>query len=341
MASDLDRHHLEDLWARVREQNELPAFGGFRSAPLEGFSWEHGNILVGDDRDGLRHVLIPVPEDENRILEKSTRGVQIRVVELESESANSPDYYLDVGCRVEGLAGLFASLCADILREVIRAPADAISVCIKVFERWRELLARESSGHLSIGELAALLGELLVLERIARLTPDSLGGWAGPDGGRHDFVSGSCDLEVKTSLRSGGRTATISSIDQLEIDPPADLFLTFISLRSTPGRGENVPAVIQRILGLGVDQHILYRKLAACSYIAADEDHYRPAGFEVREFLVYEVGADFPRLSSSSFKEGEPVREIGKITYEVDLSGDSPEPMGDAEAVFKRFSGIE
>src|SRR5690606_35855187 len=151
-----------------------------------------------------------------------------------------PVPYVDFVCTIPDLNGLFGMVASDMLGSLRRGDTDVYGRCRNVLERWRRMLGSARRGVLSEGAQAALLAELIVLERIVRIEPSGVRAWLGPEGAPHDFVCGSIDIEVKSSLKTSGDIVEINGLGQLEPKPGSELYLQFLKLLKAPGRGRSL-----------------------------------------------------------------------------------------------------
>lgn len=322
---------LKALWTDVEESLRKAAGERGRIRFLEtGVQTTEGVVLAGVGADGRRHLCIPAPGSELGQSDKLSRGVSLEVVELETEQGNK-SVYVDVACNRPELIELFVIVADEMLSEVSRTTAPAFRTCQATLQRWRDLLEREKAPLLTRDELAALLAELILLERLTRRTSDAIAWWTGPEGGVHDFVCGNTSFEVKSSQRTTGTQVEVSDLAQLT-DPPGggELYLVFTRLRHTPGRGDSVPVVVDRILASGCDPYALNERLQRIGYGVADAPAYRHITFEVVEERLWRVDASFPRLTDASFQRGGRPAQVTKVRYTLQLDSPEPKPLGPA-----------
>jgi len=331
--------NLEKIWKDV-QRNLLEtgglSLGEMRLAPT-GVEFPEGPALIGVTPEGFRHLLFPLSEDSPVMDDTASRGIQLRTRDyLQGEHSRR---FLDVKCPLPALSELFAVVASEMLAAAQEQPEDIVGSVLPVLERWRGLLLPEKQRILGKKELAAILGELLTLERISTPGRDPLPSWVGPDCEPHDFVSESVDIEVKTTLSSEGYRAVIHGLKQLQERGGADLYLQYIRLECHPGGELTVPEVIDRICEGGVSRAGLYEKLQELGYHAIDEVHYRNICFGETEALMYRVEGEFPRLTAAALVEGKLPGAVSKLTYEIDLGSLEEEKLGEkaAGAVYQKF----
>ena len=318
---------LSALWESIEQSGMLgPSAIRFLDS---GVRFPTGPVLIGVDGVNQRHLCIPAPVGELGRADRRSRGVTVEVRSLMSpEGRETP--FVDVHCRRPDLNALFEIVARDILAESQRQPESPFATAHAVLERWRELLEPAESAPLGPKQLAALLAELLLLERLGSGSAP-VNYWMGPEKGPHDFICGIADFEVKSSLSTTRREVEVHGLSQLTASPGTVLHLWWVRLRAAPGRGSNVPDTVARILARGGDAALLMKKLKSEGYLQKDADAYRDISFEVLETCLYEVDSHFPHLTSASFSGGLPA-QITRVAYTVNLDAAEPVPLSEASA---------
>lgn len=318
---------LGGLWSSI--ENE----GGLKPEALRfldtGVTFPTGIVLAGVDGSGHRHLCIPAPTTELGREDRRSQGVTIEVRNL-INAKKQQQLFVDVRCHRPDLNPIFEVVADDILAQAQRKPESPFSAAHTILERWRELLEPSSEPQLGPSQLAALLAELLLLEQLGNGTPP-LNYWMGPDKGTHDFVCGAADFEVKSTLSTAGRDVEVHGLSQLTASKKAKLYLWWIRLRASPGRGTSVPATVERLLQRDVDKVALLKKLKLMGYVTKDEKRYESSTFETVESSLYEVNNDFPRLTKDSFKGGLP-DEIKNVNYTLSLGLRKPVALSSSAA---------
>jgi hypothetical protein len=319
---------LSTLWESIERSGTLnPSAVRFLDTGVDS---SRGSVLVGLDGAGQRHLCIPAPTGELDREDRRSRGVTIEVRPLLNREGRATPF-VDVHCRRPELNALFETVATDILAESQKKTDSPFATAHTVLERWRELLEPAEGAALGPKQLAALLAELLLLERLGRNGIPALKYWLGPDKGPHDFVCGAVDFEVKSTLSTTRREVEIHGLAQLMESPRTTLHLWWIRLRPSPGRGTTVPDTIDRLLASGADASTLVKNLKLEGYVQADAPAYRNIHFELVESALYTVNADFPRLMSGSFVDGLPP-QITRVDYTINLDASKPVPMEQAAA---------
>jgi hypothetical protein len=292
------------------------------------------DICVGRDKQARRHLLVPLPTAKSSAPAFKSSGLFVRRRSLIRGGRESA--FLDLVCLSSGLNEVFSELIVDILQDMRSEEPDAAEICRAVLEEWKDLFG---SGSIGMGaeQITGLVGELLVLEKLTALNPSMLANWDGPMGGIHDFRRGRRALEVKASTRRHGRFFSISGHQQLEAPIDGDLHLAALRLAQNSGGEFSIPVLLERIRRNGVDPALLIYRLTELGYAPGSSEQADSSRFDVSEWLIYQVNDAFPRIVAASFVGGQPPASVVKISYEIDLSADSPKPMTSAAAnVFLR-----
>ncbi len=325
--------NLSGLWRSIE-------LAGALGAPTlrfldTGVVFPTGTALVGLDGAGERHLCIPSSVDELGCEDKRSLGVSIEVRPLR-DAAGKESPFVDVHCHRPDLNPVFEIVASEILKSVEAGTDSPFRAAHTVLERWRDLLEPSGSGLLGPQQLAALLAELLLLERLGAGGPPPLASWLGPDKGPHDFVCGAVDFEVKSTLTTTGREVQIHGLSQLTASPGSMLYLWWARLRPSPGRGFTVPSVVEALLARGCDSSILLKKLSLMGYKLSDAGHYQNTPFELVESSLYAVDAAFPKLTVDSFTDGlHP--QVRRVDYSISLDAATPVPLSPmvADTIFK------
>lgn len=288
-----------------------------------------GEILLGIDSRGRRHLVVPAPPDALEEREDSSRGIRIEIRPYISEGARR--LYCDVSCRLEELNDMFTAIAQDMLDELRDEHVDSpFSACVRVLERWRRLLERVPARLMSRSAQAGLVAELFFLRRLVERSPGWIDLWVGPEGGRHDFVSKATDVEVKASLSEEQRKIRVQSLQQLDIPESAGLYLYFVRLREPTGQGISIPDLVDELLPMGINSGELHDRLSRLGYSPVDRDAYATTRFEVVEESLFRVDDEFPRLTPTSLRGALPTGVIS-LAYDIDLDLGAVEPLDATE----------
>lgn len=313
---------LGGLWQSIEQS------GSFAQSSIRfmdtGVSFARGNALVGVDGLNRRHLCIPVDIGEAGRADTRSRGVTLEVRELLNPQGATA-LFLDVHCRKPELNHLFQTVATEILLECVKGVRGMFAAAQSVLERWRDLLEPDNTTILGERQLAALLSELLLLERLGKGVPP-VHCWLGPERGPHDFICGGKDFEVKSTLSPTRLEVHVNGLMQLTAVPDSELYLWLVRLRRAPGRGVTVPATVARLIERGADKLVLFNKLKREGYLLGDESSYRVISFEILASHLYRVDDKFPRLTNASFAGGL-APQIVEVDYVINLNSGSPAPM--------------
>lgn len=321
--STMSSQDLNGVWTVL---STTPPDAGVEVAP-SGSRVSAGEILIGIDHEGRRHLLIPLLPGEAARTDTRGRGVHI------SRLTHGSTAYLTVVCLLPELHLVFTQFCGELITTVVDSQSPA-KEAITALDRWRTLFSdAERRGLISDEKLTGLLGELLVVEQLLEAgAPGHLRFWVGPFKEIHDLRTASHAIEVKTTLVREGRIVSIASIDQLQTPSGADLFLVHTRLDRDPG-GFNLPDIVERVLDAGAHRDQLNRRLVEEGVGTGDLSPYAGRRFKIADTRTYDVdGFAFPRMLRSSFTEGDIPAGTLRITYAIDLTNEPPVPLSDEAA---------
>jgi hypothetical protein len=284
-----------------------------------------GRLAAAVDYEGHRHVMVPISSRQS--VRRGLDGPVLTLRKRPLAGEDSYQTYADLGCLRPDLNDLFTLLCADVLKAVGAAPDQPLKALYRVLDRWKELFHADGA-LLGVEQLAGLFGELRVLVRLLEKDGGAHRLWHGPLGHRHDFSSGRAAVEVKTSVRAEGRRVRINGLDQLEAPAGGSLQLVWYRLGHDPGRGEDVPGLVERALDLCDDESALLNRFSSAGYRSSDAAVYRDVRFSPLEERWYAVNAAFPKLTGNDLAAAGISTAVTDVAYTIDLSGEPPTPLG-------------
>ena len=314
----MDRQDLEGVWTVLAT---TPPSVGLIVAPL-GYEVSAGSLFAGLDADGRRHLLIPLLPGEAAATD--TKGRAVRLGRIGHEGR----HYLTVSCLLPDLYPVFTQFCRELAYSVETAASPA-RAATAAFDRWRALFSDGSGVEvLSEAVLVGLLGELLTLEALlSHGAASDLSYWTGPLNDVHDFRTPAHAIEVKTTLVREGRIVSISSVDQLQEPPGADLILRHSRLERDPG-GFDLPTLVERVLVAGARRPELAQLLSSVGVNIDSPAQYTVRRYRLVETRSYDVtGPAFPRLVRGSFSNGEVPHGTLRLAYAIDLTNEPPSPL--------------
>jgi hypothetical protein len=273
------------------------------------------------DHDGVRHLLLGVAPEADRVTDARSRGIHVVTRPL-SVQGQPERHFVDVVSTANAGNEVFNLVVNAILDQVERGaqPSEAVR---ETLSRWRRFWGTAPPIGLTGEETRGLFGELWFLG--VWLLPhghDQLGHWLGPSGARHDFAWPKLAVEAKATTSVRGHVHRINGLDQL--DPPADgrLLLFSLRLREEATASNTLPALVDSIISaLDDDSEALdsfESRLAQTGYSPLDAERYGDLRFRIVNERLYEVAESFPRLSAASFPQGLP-SGIERVEYEVNL----------------------
>ncbi|GGV31641.1 hypothetical protein GCM10010277_15470 [Streptomyces longisporoflavus] len=329
--SDIFRQALEESWrdlllAPVSADNRL------RTSPLP-VSTSRGPVLAAIDREGHRHLLVPIAGNQHVREIRDGQVLHLRKRPLEDEEVYQ--HYADLGCLRHDLDDVFTGLGENVLREIARlgeddrspASSQTLKALHRVLDRWRALF-RAHGTLLGPIQLAGLYGELCILLRLLAENPSAHRLWAGPSGRPHDFTSGTESVEVKTVTGDALRIR-VHGLRQLEPPEGGNLQLACLRVDRVPegGEGTSVVDLVEQALRLCDDESTLLGLLAEAGYHTVDAERYRTVRFLVREERWYAVTSGFPRLTAADLALAEVPGNVTDVEYTVDLTVSPPVPL--------------
>lgn len=311
---------LESIWS-VLATPATTHKNGIHAAPT-GLSIDAGEVLAGVDAESNRHLLIPLLPGEAFAQDLSGDAVQLRRVDRNRTA------YLSAVCISRELDDVFAQFGREISADLPDAPS-AVGHVVAAVARWRRLFADASRrGPLTEPQVIGLLAELHLLEEVLKDDPvRSLAVWTGPDRSQHDFRSGPAAAEVKATLAREGRRIRISSVEQLHA--PQGCSLTLAHTRfERHSAGDSLPAAVDRILALNVEQNGFEKKLLEAGYRRKHESLYTSDRYRIVDRRFYNVlDPSFPKITPSSFTGGTVPAGVESLTYTVDITNEPPHPL--------------
>jgi hypothetical protein len=192
---------------------------------------------------------------------------------------------------------LFLAVCSDVVASASGGPPDGyLARFLGRLDAWRSFL-RERRPSLSKNETVGLIGELLILERLLKLSGDLLLSWSAPDDGLHDFNSKGKAIEVKTAIGPATRLR-VSTLDQL--DPAGLDRLTLINIRLIERvDGRCLCTIIDDLNAFLPDEssrRLFSNALLKRGLMPDDRPATEHPVVEMHEIIAYRVDDNFPKL---------------------------------------------
>lgn len=326
--TDLD---LAGIWTVLG--SSAPKHGDEIVTLETGLTLPAGQILLGVDSRGWRHLLVPLLPGE--AARTRSRG-RVRLGRVNAGGSAR----LSVYCTDAALDKVFTQFATELLVGIAEAHSPALATA-DAFQAWRSMFDADPLRQSPADVISGLIGELVTVAFVLdRGGAPGLDWWTGPEGTVHDLRSGARALEVKTSHVREGRFTTIHGLAQLDAPHGGSLHLQLHQVESDP-EGLNLAAAVEAVERLGADQDVVATRLRKVGVTTADlsPDSSHRLGF--RQSLLYDVEeSGFPRITADSFVGGSSPAGTLRLTYVVDLTGISPTPLkaDEVEAVLTVFA---
>ena len=220
----------------------------------------------------------------------------------------------------EEISGLFYKFCDDLIEQTrdISDRAEGYQAIVNRYFQWKKMFVSSKGNLLTEPEIMGLIGEILYLKgplanRINLY--DALRSWSGQELTHKDFSFGDTWAEVKT-VKSGGQTVKISSLEQLDSEFEGELVVYMLEKMSTAYNGVTLNKLVVQVRNMfspGEERD----RFMACGAMQGYEYHnaYDEYVYEIRDFKRYKVSDDFPRLTVRDVSPA-----IRKASYEISLT---------------------
>ena len=292
--------------------------GTLEAQPLRGA----GSAWLARDEAGRSHLLLEVPPG-TEIEPVVTRGLSVSVL-AHQVAGREPADFIDLACLDDAVMETFAAVVADVAESAQAVRLDARPSAVReALARWRWFWDA-SQDRLSDKDALGLFAELWFLRRWLGATAEAVKAWTASEGARHDFQAPSFSVEVKVTGRRSDNAAVhhIEHLDQLA-DPELGALYLF-SLRVTRDRlaANSLPALVEDIsaslAASPASNREFQEKVGRRGYVAANRSRH-DVTWRVLGERLYEVRADFPRLTLESFPTGLPAG-IAAVSYDLDMA---------------------
>jgi hypothetical protein len=195
-------------------------------------------------------------------------------------------------------ADLFLSVCSDVVASASGGSPDGyLARFLGRLDAWRSFL-RERRAGFSKNETVGLIGELVILERLLKVSRDLLLSWSAPENGLHDFTWKGRALEIKAAIGPATRLR-VSTLDQL--DPEGLDKLTLIHARLIErADGRCLKTIVECLNVLLADEssrRLLSNALLKRGLMPDDRSALEYPTVEVHEITAYQIHDGFPKLT--------------------------------------------
>lgn len=283
-------------------------------------------LLAGIDESSRRHLLILLRPTDADFHDSHSRGIGVTTQELAIPD-HTPGRYLDITCIDTSGYETFNLIGWELATHLSGRGETASQVVSRVLAKWRRFWGQAPRHLLSREEQLGLFAELWFLR--VWLIPmvglsEAVQRWRGPFGSRHDFEWTGKSVEIKATSSTRDRVHRIHGLDQL-MPPEAGVLLLFSQrLREEAGATNSLPNLVASCREQLVSEpHTLTQfedALTHVGYSVADADEYSQLRLRVVEEGLYQVQADFPRLTKTELCDGL-LPGVRDVNYEIVLDG--------------------
>lgn len=202
----------------------------------------------------------------------------------------------------EEISGLFYKFCEDLVEQTreTRERSEGYTAIVNRYFQWKKMFVSSKGNLLTEPEIMGLIGEILYLkgtlaERIGLYR--ALKSWSGQELTHKDFSFDDTWVEVKT-VKSGGQTVKISSLEQLDSEYEGELAVYSLEKMSMAYNGITLNKLIIQVRDLfpaGEERDQFMANVALQGY----EYHniYDEYVYEISGYRRYRVAEEFPRLT--------------------------------------------
>jgi hypothetical protein len=316
VSSDESRESTEKAWTILRTGAGETSGLEIATVPA-GVSTADGPVRLALGPNGEARILLPLSDKESG---KEVAGAPALQIEVSTYTyKRKQKRFLDLSCMSKELEKVFGELGEEILSR-IDAGAACADAARSTIEEFRSLLVRPNSSQIPLNQVAGLVGELLLLNRLLDRDPAAWKCWRGPAGDRHDFAAGPNSLEIKVSLSKGRTKVTINGFDQLEEPAGGSLHLLHFELEAAGSGMLSVNALGKAALGKSSEPDNLLQLLSALGCDDVSDPSWNHTGFRLETETLYKVTEGFPRLVPSMLAGGSSPAGISNVSYATDLS---------------------
>lgn len=317
-----------ETWAELRRveipEDDLP---GTPSRVVDvGTGYGNARFALGSNKES--RLLIPCSDNDLRLNLEPAGKVTLGFASFDMEGRRQR--FIDLVCHEVNLDVVFGEL-ADVLLARLKEGASPSVAVEKTITDFRRLLFAETVSVVDNNKLLGLLGELVVLNSLAKINPECVATWLGPWEQRHDFRRVTSALEVKTSSRSDATEVHINGIDQLQPPAGGELVLVHVCMELSADGSIFIASLYDQLLEAGADKLRLIEGLAELGCLDPHDDAWNRRRYEIQSIEAWSVTAGFPRLTGAEIRPDMNLSAVSELQYKVDLSQASNYRMSQAE----------
>jgi hypothetical protein len=222
--------------------------------------------------------------------------------------------WLILSSTVYSLRNEFALICADFIQSTPETTDDPFLW----WSKWKDLM-----GNAVVNKPPySLLGEMKVVENLLRNGEKVT--WEPSEYSTTDVKAGECSYEVKSSTIRFNQRITINS--QYQFEQPD--YLIFCRFEKT-NRGESINSMVDKLEELGMDRDTVNLELSRIGF--QEGSSTRNIKYELIENRKYDMHQDLPGKELQEFIQSYNDPNVIKISFDVDLTGISYEPIDTPE----------
>jgi hypothetical protein len=303
------------LWAELEAahapanglvERRLPAAGGcelYIAVRKPG----NGRLVIARVRGPRLSANVALPPQSRGITTALTNGEDVQAVEL--------------ALADPGFAGVFDVLVSD-LEDTLAAPAAPQQALDRLLGRvrvWQQFFAAADPGGLNYQTLRGLFGELWFMKEhlVGSIGMDrAVAAWKGPSATDQDFQFSGSAVEVKTTGTKQPQRLKIASERQLDTTGVSALLVCHASVDVRQGGGQTMPELVSELRSYLTPPSLTSTdfedKLLAYGYSDVHSPRYAASGFTLRQWNLFEVRDDFPRIVETDLRNG-----VGEVHYSV------------------------
>lgn len=313
-----------DTWKNLDDSGNK--ISGYKTTWLSLEKNENSNPHIFKDENGSYHFAIEAKDIRiNDLFDPRVNGLKIHLNKFRLEE-NKIGQYIDLECSYEGFLEEFNEVIKEIARKLSNYDGPAFVSINYVLRKWKSFWSGKDKRILSLEEQIGLFSEILILEQLCALKPDSaFESWGGPIGRIHDFQFSKWDLEVKGTLREGP-VHRINGIDQLAQAENKSLALISCLLNlSSNDTHLSLPDLIERVTSVMLNKRPdlelkLYELIGSLGYSPSHNNEYQKNRFEIISTNLYIIDETFPALNRSKLKDSLSTR-ISSVNYDLSFNG--------------------
>ena len=301
-----DADELTRAWAVLSP----PRSSALSSFPL-GVTVRGSSCRAALDRDGLRHLLVPAP-DESLVSDDRPSVLTSAIRPLAFDSAAV--VHVDICCTEPDLNPEFDEVVTDLLAQVDGSRKPGATV-LTALARWRRLFRSRLERGMTASARIGLFAELVALRALhASGALPSIDVWTGPFGQPHDFEAPTGCIEVKAAGTSP-EPVRINGIRQLDVHDGRSLELVVLTVTPDP-QGTTLTDLVDRVRTLVGDVTGFDDRLRRLGWQATGTTDTQPLA--VADVLRVPVSPDLPRLDPDALAAGALPAGVVDLSYAIE-----------------------